>query len=199
MKSSSWRVPWRHDVTSWCVPWRHDGILWRHHGIQFHIAGTIRPNYIFLGVCSQVLLFGRHTGCSRRCEGGSERARVRCAWAKFKELSFILIARGASYRIKGKIYKISVQIARIYGTETWEMKEANLRVWRERNGWWWDGCAGGRRRIGIATLICTVFWVFRAWLRWWGRADWGGLGMCSARVRMIGCRKCCGGGGERCR
>ena len=33
------------------------------------------------------------------------RARVRCAWAKFKELSLILTARGASYCIKGKIYK----------------------------------------------------------------------------------------------
>ena len=35
--------------------------------------------------------------------GGVEeaaRARVRCAWAKFKELSLILTARGASYRIK---------------------------------------------------------------------------------------------------
>ena len=33
------------------------------------------------------------------------RARVRCIWAKFKELSPILTAPGASYRIKGKIYK----------------------------------------------------------------------------------------------
>ena len=44
--------------------------------------------------------------------GGVEeaaRARVRCAWAKFKELSPILTARGASYCIKGKIYKASVQ------------------------------------------------------------------------------------------
>ena len=32
------------------------------------------------------------------------RARVRCAWAKFKELSPILTVRGASYRIKGRIY-----------------------------------------------------------------------------------------------
>ena len=32
------------------------------------------------------------------------RARVRCAWAKFKELSPILTVRGALYRIKGKIY-----------------------------------------------------------------------------------------------
>ena len=39
------------------------------------------------------LLFGRHLWCRRRCG----RARVRPAWAKFKELSPILMARGASY------------------------------------------------------------------------------------------------------
>ena len=32
------------------------------------------------------------------------RARVRCAWAKFKELSPILTARGASHRMKGKVF-----------------------------------------------------------------------------------------------
>ena len=37
------------------------------------------------------------------------RARVRCAWAKFKELSPILTVRGASYRIKGRIYSACVQ------------------------------------------------------------------------------------------
>ena len=61
--------------------------------------------------------------------GGVEeaaRARVRCAWAKFKELSPILTARGASYRIKGKIYKACVQSALTFGTETWAMKEASL-------------------------------------------------------------------------
>ena len=44
--------------------------------------------------------------------GGVEeaaRARVISAWAKFKELSHILTAQGASYRIKGKIYKTCVQ------------------------------------------------------------------------------------------
>ena len=55
------------------------------------------------------------------------RARVRCAWAKFKELSPILMARGASYRIQGKIYKACVQSALTYGTETWAMKKANLQ------------------------------------------------------------------------
>ena len=38
------------------------------------------------------------------------RARMRCAWAKFKELSSILTAQGASYCIKGKIYKACVRV-----------------------------------------------------------------------------------------
>ena len=49
-----------------------------------------------------------------------------CTWAKFKEVSSILTARGASYRIKGKIYKACVQSVLKYGTETWAMK-ANLQ------------------------------------------------------------------------
>ena len=42
--------------------------------------------------------------------GGEEaaRARVRCAWAKFKELSPILTVRGASYNIKSKINRACV-------------------------------------------------------------------------------------------
>jgi hypothetical protein len=55
------------------------------------------------------------------------RARVRCAWAKFKELSPILTVRGASYRIKGRIYSACVQSVLIYGTETWAMKADDLR------------------------------------------------------------------------
>ena len=55
------------------------------------------------------------------------RARVRCAWAKFKKLSPILTVRGASYRIKGRIYSACVQSVLIYGTETWAMKADDLR------------------------------------------------------------------------
>ena len=43
---------------------------------------------------------------------------MRVEHTKFKELSPILTARGASYRIKGKIYKACVQSALTYGTET---------------------------------------------------------------------------------
>ena len=51
------------------------------------------------------------------------RARVRCAWAIFKELSPILTARGASYHINGKIYKVCVQSAQSGedGTDDGEM------------------------------------------------------------------------------
>ena len=52
------------------------------------------------------------------------RARVRCAWAKFKELSPILTARGALYCIKGKIYKACVQSVLTYVTETWAKKKS---------------------------------------------------------------------------
>ena len=54
-------------------------------------------------------------------------ARVRCAWAKFKELSPIWTVRGASYHIKGRIYSACVQSVLIYGTETWAMKVDDLR------------------------------------------------------------------------
>ena len=55
------------------------------------------------------------------------RARVTCAWAKFKEQSPILTVRGASYRIKGRIYSACVQSVLIYGAETWAMKADDLR------------------------------------------------------------------------
>ena len=61
-------------------------------------------------------------------------------------------------------------------------------VWKGQNGWWWDGCAECRWRIGNTVWICTVFWVYRVLMRWWGGVDWGGLGMWNVRVRMIECR-----------
>jgi len=40
--------------------------------------------------------------------GGAEevsKARLRCTWAKFRELAPILTSRGASFIVKGKVYK----------------------------------------------------------------------------------------------
>src|SRR6266568_2452344 len=46
------------------------------------------------------------------------RARVRCAWANFRELSPILMPRCASLRVRGKVYRVCVQSVLIYGSET---------------------------------------------------------------------------------
>ena len=54
--------------------------------------------------------------------GEASRARVRSAWAKFKELAPILTSRGASLKVKGKVYKACVQRVLVYGSETWAMK-----------------------------------------------------------------------------
>ena len=59
--------------------------------------------------------------------GADEAARVRCDWAKFKELSPILTVRGASYHMKGKIFRACVQSVLTHGTETWAMKAENLQ------------------------------------------------------------------------
>src|SRR3989442_793581 len=53
--------------------------------------------------------------------GGAEeasRARVRCAWGKFRNLRMLLTARGASLRVKGKIYRACAQRVLVYGSET---------------------------------------------------------------------------------
>ena len=62
--------------------------------------------------------------------GGAElasRMRVRCAWNKFRELSPILTARGASLKLKGKIYKACVRSVMVYGSETWPMKVEDMQ------------------------------------------------------------------------
>jgi len=62
--------------------------------------------------------------------GGAElasRMRVRCAWNKFRELSPIVTARGASLKLKGKIYKACVRSVMIYGSETWPMKVEDMQ------------------------------------------------------------------------
>ena len=64
-------------------------------------------------------------------EGGMDeaaRAREQCAWAnKFKELSPILTACGASHHAKGEIFRALVQSVLTYGTETWAIKAENLQ------------------------------------------------------------------------
>ena len=103
---------------------------------------------------------------------------MRCAWAKFKELSPILTARGASYRMKGRIYKACVKSALTYGTETWAMKEANLqsleRTERMMVRWMCGVSLKDRKRsvdlyslLGVQSMDEVVR---RGRLRWFGHA-----------------------------
>jgi hypothetical protein len=59
--------------------------------------------------------------------GEASRARVRCAWAKFRELAPVLTSRGASLIVKGKVYRACVQRVLVYGSETWPMKTEDIQ------------------------------------------------------------------------
>ena len=130
--------------------------------------------------------------------GGVEeaaRASVRCAWGKFKDLSPILTARGASYPIKGKIYKACVQSALTYGTETWAMKKANLqsleRTERMMVRWMCGVSLKDRKRsVDLYSLLGVQSvdeLVRRGRLRWFGHVE---------RKGMIGCWTVESGGGR---
>ena len=107
------------------------------------------------------------------------RARVRCAWAKFKELSPILTVRGASYRIKGRIYSACVQSVLIYGTETWAMKADDLRslerTERMMVRWMCGVSLKDRKRsedlCNLLGIDCVADVVRRGRLRWFGHLE----------------------------
>jgi hypothetical protein len=114
--------------------------------------------------------------------GGAEeasRARVQCAWAKFRELMPILTARGASLKLKGRIYKACVQSVMIYGTETWAMKVDDMgrlgRTERMMVRWMCGVTLKDRKpseelleRLGIE---CVSVIVRRGRLRWFGHVE----------------------------
>ena len=53
-------------------------------------------------------------------------ARIRCGWNKFREMAPILTRKGASLKIKGKVYESCVRSAMIYGSETWAVKAEHV-------------------------------------------------------------------------
>src|SRR6476661_8735345 len=54
--------------------------------------------------------------------GDAVRARVKGAWAAFRELCPILTVRGASLCMKGRLYRACLRSKMVYGSETWPMK-----------------------------------------------------------------------------
>ena len=139
--------------------------------------------------------------------GGAEeasRTRVKCSWGKFRELSPILTARGASLKLKGKIYRTCVRSVLVYGSETWAMKVEDLhrlvRTERMMVRWMCGVTLKDRRhsdellnRLGIE---CVSEVVSRGRLRWYGHVerkrsdDW----VSACRDIVIEGRKCSGRG-----
>jgi len=80
---------------------------------------------VVLDCVTEFCYLGDMLGCGGGA-GNSSRVRVSCAWKKFRELSPILTRRGASLRLKGKIYCACVRSVMTYSTETWPMKNEDL-------------------------------------------------------------------------
>ena len=69
---------------------------------------------------------GDMIGAGGGAEGASG-ARVRCVRAKSKDLAPVLTSRGASLKVKGKVYRACVQRVLVYGSETWPMRVDDLQ------------------------------------------------------------------------
>jgi hypothetical protein len=111
--------------------------------------------------------------------GEATRTRIRCAWAKFHELSQFLRERGASLKLKGKIYRACVQSVLVYGSETWPTKVEDMqrleRTERMMVRWMCgvslkDRCNTTvlRERLGIEEVAEVVR---RGRLRWFGHVE----------------------------
>src|SRR5437867_2853846 len=112
--------------------------------------------------------------------GGAEeasRARVRCAWGR--DLRGLLTARGASLKVKRKMYRACVQRVLVYGSETWPMKAVDMRrLVRTENSMvrWMSGVTLKDRRkseelrrgLGIESVDSVVS---RGMLRWFGHVE----------------------------
>ena len=128
-------------------------------------------------MCSQVLQIGRHTW-DGRC-GGSSKGQSELCLGKVQGVISYPDSPGASYHIKGKIYKACVQSALTYGTETWAMKIANLqsleRTERMMVRWMCGVSLKDRKRsVDLYSLLrvqSVAEVVRRGRLRWFGHVE----------------------------
>lgn len=114
--------------------------------------------------------------------GGAEeasRTRVRCAWGKFNELGPILTMRGASLKLKGKIYRACVQRVLVYGSETWPMLASDIaRLERAENAmvrWMCSVTLKDKKRLADLRewlgIECVSEVVKCGRLRWYGHLE----------------------------
>jgi hypothetical protein len=110
---------------------------------------------------------------------GAVRARVRCAWARWRALSPVLLQKGFSLRVKGSLYAIGVRSAMLYAAETWpvragdvdKLERAQMRMLR-----WMAGVSRWERRtnesvraaFGLEPIEVVLR---RTRLRWLGHVE----------------------------
>src|SRR6184192_2346084 len=113
----------------------------------------------------------------------------------------LLTARGASLRVKGKIYRACVQRVLVYGNETWPMKKDDMqRLVRMENNMvrWMSGVTlkdrrlSDKLRLGLG-IVGVDRVIFHGRLRWFGHVerteadDW--VSMCRNLEVVGGARK----------
>ena len=109
----------------------------------------------------------------------ASRARVRCGWKKFHDLAPVLTLKGASFKLKGKIYKTCVRSAMTYGSETWPMKVEDMnRLVRAERMMMRRMCGVTLRdRVNTDSLYdrlgidCITKAVTQSRLRWFGHVE----------------------------
>jgi hypothetical protein len=138
----------------------------------------------------------RYLGDMIGAGGGAEaasRARVRCAWAKFRELAPVLTSRGASLKVKGKVYRACVQRVLVYGSETWPVKVDDMqrleRTERMMVRWMCGVSLKDRvssaeldRRLGVQGIVNVVR---QGRLRWFGHLERKGSDDWVSRCRNV--------------
>jgi len=71
-----------------------------------------------------------YLGDTIEAEGGTTAAttkRIQCAWMKWRELAPVLVRNGTPRRLKGKIFRVCVRSAMLYGSETWALRAEDMR------------------------------------------------------------------------
>src|SRR5260221_708833 len=99
--------------------------------------------------------------------------------ANFENFSPILTLRGASLKLKGKIYRACVQRVMVYGSETWAMKVEDMRRLERAERMmvrWMCGVTLKDRKtneelLGRLGIECVFDVVRRGRLRWFGHIE----------------------------
>lgn len=182
-----------------CVQWVHhrcSGVRGRLRDDGNYVCVVCRGEHVERERRERVELAGESFSCVEEfcylgdmisAGGGAEAssvARIRSGWRKFRELLPLLTTRGLSFRVKGRLYAACVRSVMLYGSETWAVKEEDVRRLKstemrmvrwmcgaslnDRQG---EGRATGENLRGRLGLECIGVVLRRSRLRWFGHVE----------------------------